>query len=121
MGTFTLALSFVLSFLMTMRSRLAFEFCVDDRSSHSVGKEAAAPKLWGRRDGASTLPFLPLTATCSRQESLPSFAWTSKEGLLAKCLHVLSSCSVLGDPGVAAASGPRLTLAESGLSISRLS
>ena len=46
----------------------------------------------GRREGAPTIPFLHWQPHVPRQERLPSFAWTSKEGLVAKCLHVLSSC-----------------------------
>lgn len=95
-GTFTLALSPELS--------QPSELCINGRSPNTMENQVPTPNLWGRRDGAPSSTLSPTDSHVPGQESLPSFAWTSKEGLFAKCLHVLSSHRVSGAPGVAVTS-----------------
>lgn len=38
------------------------ELCIKCSSSNMIENEVPTPKLWGRRNRVSTIPFLPLTA-----------------------------------------------------------
>lgn len=60
--------------------RRCAEFCKNHKGvdealelCDTVEKEVLALKLWGRKDGTCTLPFLPLTATCSQAGKFAQF------------------------------------------------